>query len=190
MMNGVIKEELKAIVGEGRYLDSEEDLLLYSYDAFMVPGRPEVVLLPISTDEVSMIMKVAYREHIPVTARGAGTNLTGGSIPTHGGISMVFTKMNKILNIDKENRFAVVQPGLINMKFQKELVKFKLYYPRIPGQWQLQPWGVMWLKMRADQGQLSMVLPRTIFSDWRLSLLLGMFYELGVKPSKMLPDTT
>ncbi|MEK6621364.1 MAG: FAD-binding protein, partial [Planctomycetota bacterium] len=133
MMNGVIKEELKAIVGEGRYLDSEEDLLLYSYDAFMVPGRPEVVLLPISTDEVSMIMKVAYREHIPVTARGAGTNLTGGSIPTHGGISMVFTKMNKILNIDKENRFAVVQPGLINMEFQKELVKFKLYYPPDPG---------------------------------------------------------
>ena len=133
MMNGVIKEELKAIVGEGRYLDSEEDLLLYSYDAFMVPGRPEVVLLPISTDEVSMIMKVAYREHIPVTARGAGTNLTGGSIPTHGGISMVFTKMNKILNIDKENRFAVVQPGLINMEFQKELVKFRLYYPPDPG---------------------------------------------------------
>ena len=57
MLSQVIKDELKALVGKGRYLDSDEDLLLYSYDAFMVQGKPEAVLLPVSTEEVSQIMK-------------------------------------------------------------------------------------------------------------------------------------
>ena len=78
-------------------------------------------------------MKAASRERIPVTARGAGTNLAGGSVPTRGGIVLVFTKMNKILEISKENRIAVVQPGVINMEFQKELTKQGLYYPPDPG---------------------------------------------------------
>jgi glycolate oxidase len=120
-------------VGEGRYFDNQEDLLMYSYDAFMVKGMPEVVLLPVSTEEVSRIMKVASREKIPVTPRGAGTNLTGGSVPTRGGMTLAFTKMNRILDIDKENRNAVVQPGVINMEFQKELAKKGLYYPPDPG---------------------------------------------------------
>src|SRR4030042_1526053 len=133
MLSQALKEELKAIVGQSRYLDSKEDLITYSYDAFMVQGQPEVVLLPITTEEVSKIMKVASREKIPVTARGAGTNLTGGSVPTQGGIVLSFTKMNKILSIDKENRVAVLQPGVVNMDFQKELTKHGLYYPPDPG---------------------------------------------------------
>jgi glycolate oxidase len=133
MLSKTIKDELKAIVGEGRYFDNQEDLLMYSYDAFMVKGMPEVVLLPVSTEEVSRIMKVASREKIPVTPRGAGTNLTGGSVPTRGGMTLAFTKMNRILDIDKENRNAVVQPGVINMEFQKELAKKGLYYPPDPG---------------------------------------------------------
>ncbi len=133
MLSQAIKDELKAIVGEGGYFDSPEDLLLYSYDAFMVPGLPDAALLPLSTDQVSRIMKVASRERIPVTPRGAGTNLTGGSIPTRRGIVLAFTRMNRILQIDKENRIAVVQPGVINMEFQKELAKVGLYYPPDPG---------------------------------------------------------
>jgi glycolate oxidase len=133
MLSQALKEELKAIVGQSRYLDSKEDLITYSYDAFMVQGQPEIVLFPIRTEEVSKIMEVASRERIPVTPRGAGTNLTGGSVPTRGGIALVFTKMNKILNVDKENRVAVLQPGVINMEFQKELSKHGLYYPPDPG---------------------------------------------------------
>lgn len=133
MLSQVVKDELKNIVGEGRYFDNPEDLLLYSYDAFMVPGLPEAAMLPVSTEEISRIMRVASRERIPVTARGAGTNLAGGSVPTRGGIVLVFTKMNKILEISKENRIAVLQPGVINMEFQKELTKRGLYYPPDPG---------------------------------------------------------
>jgi glycolate oxidase len=133
MLSQTVKNELKAIVDEGRYFDNKEDLLMYSYDAFMVKEVPEVVLLPVRTEEVSQIMKVASREKIPVTARGAGTNLTGGSVPIRKGIVMSFTKMNKILKIDKENRVAVLQPGVINMEFQKELARLGLYYPPDPG---------------------------------------------------------
>jgi len=133
MLGQAVKDELRTIVGEGRYFDNEEDLLLYSYDSFTVQAMPEAALLPVSTDEVSRIMKVAAREKIPVTARGAGTNLAGGSVPVRGGIVLVFTKMNRILEIDKVNRVAVVQPGVINMEFQKELAKQGLYYPPDPG---------------------------------------------------------
>jgi glycolate oxidase len=132
MLSREVKKELRAIVGEERFLDQKEDLITYSYDAFMVQGQPDVVLLPITTEEVSEIMNVASREKIPVTARGAGTNLTGGSVPTQGGIVLCFTKMNKILSIDKENRVAVLQPGVVNMDFQKELTKYGLYYPPDP----------------------------------------------------------
>jgi glycolate oxidase len=133
MISNEVKNELKAIVGKERFLDEKEDLLIYSYDAFMVKGQPDVVLFPVTTEEVSRIMKVASREKIPVTPRGAATNLTGGSVPTHGGIALVFTKMNKILEIDKANRVAVVQPGVVNMDLQKELAKQGLYYPPDPG---------------------------------------------------------
>lgn len=133
MLSGAVKDELRAIVGGERFLDAREDLLLYSYDAFMIQGLPEAALLPVSTEEVSRIMKVASRERIPVTARGAGTNLAGGSVPTRGGIALVFTRMNKILEIDKANRVAVVQPGVINMDLQNELAKRGLYYPPDPG---------------------------------------------------------
>jgi len=133
MLRIEVKKELQSIVGAERYLDEKEDLMIYSYDAFMVKSQPEAVLLPVATGEVSEIMKVASREKIPVTARGAGTNLTGGSVPVRGGISLVFTKMNKILEIDKENRVAVVQPGVVNMDLQKELGRYGLYYPPDPG---------------------------------------------------------
>ena len=101
MLSNELKSELRGIVGADRYLDEKEDLLIYSYDAFMVKGQPDVVLFPVTTEEVSKIMKVATREKIPVTPRGAATNLTGGSVPTRGGIALVFTKMNKILDIEK-----------------------------------------------------------------------------------------
>lgn len=133
MLDQKVKKELKAVVGDRRYIDNQEDLLLYSYDGFTVQAMPEAVLLPVSTEEVSRIMRVACREKIPVTARGAGTNLAGGSVAVKGGIVLVFTKMNQILEIDKASRAAVVQPGVVNMELQKELARQGLYYPPDPG---------------------------------------------------------
>jgi glycolate oxidase len=132
MIDQSVREELKEIVSEKGYFDQKETLASYSYDAFTFEGEPEIVLLPRTTEEVSRILAVASREKIPVTARGAGTNLTGGSVPTRGGIVIVFTRMNKILRIDKEDRLAVVQPGVVNMDFQKALAKHGLFFPPDP----------------------------------------------------------
>ncbi len=132
MISESVKEELKKIVGDDGLYDHEEALVSYSYDAFTFEGMPEMVLFPKTTEEVSAIMKVASRENIPVTARGGGTNLTGGSVPSRGGIVLVLTKMNRIIEIDKENRTATVEPGLINMDFQKELTKYNLFFPPDP----------------------------------------------------------
>jgi len=88
-----IAKELKKIVGDKNYLDTPEDLMNYSYDAFTTEARPEAVLLPLTTEQVSDIMKVAYREKIPVTPRGAGTNISGGSVPMRKGVVLAFTRM-------------------------------------------------------------------------------------------------
>ena len=141
MLSETIKDELITIVGKDRYFDQKEDLITYSYDAFMVEGQPEAVVFPLTTEEVSKIMAVASREKIPVTARGSGTNLTGGSVPTRGGIVLVFTKMNKILKIDKENRIAVLQPGVINTEFQKQLARYGLFYPPDPASMDISTMG-------------------------------------------------
>jgi glycolate oxidase len=141
MLTKAVKDELRAIVGADKVLDHKEALISYSYDAFMVQKEPEVVLFPLTTEEVSRIMAVASRERIPVTARGSGTNLTGGSIPAQGGIVLTFTKMNRILEIDKENRIAILQPGVLNMEFQRTLAKHGLFYPPDPASMEIATMG-------------------------------------------------
>ncbi len=131
MEERIAKEFLK-IVGEENYLDTPEDLINYSYDAYVPETQPEIVLLPSSTEQVSAIMKVAYREWIPVTPRGAGTNISGGSVPKKGGIVLAFTRMNRILEINEEDRLAVVQPGVVNVHLQDKASKVRLFYPPDP----------------------------------------------------------
>lgn len=132
MLDRQIALELQQIVGHGGYLDDPEDLINYSYDAYFPEARPDAVLLPESTGHVARIMKLAHREGIPVTARGAGTNITGGSVPVRGGIVLSFTLMNRILEIDQQDRYAVVQPGVINADLQAEVAKLGLFYPPDP----------------------------------------------------------
>ncbi len=123
---GMKKEELfarlKEIVGEENVLFSEMDLTLYGYDASMERGRPDVVVLPGSTEEVSRIMALAHEDRIPVVGRGSGTNLSGGTIPTRGGIVVHFSRMNRILEIDLPNRTVIVEPGVITLDLQNRLL--------------------------------------------------------------------
>jgi len=79
MLRESVAQELRHIVGERNYLDSREDLLSYSYDSSVEEAVPEAVLLPSTTEQISEIMKTACREAIPVTPRGAGTNLERGN---------------------------------------------------------------------------------------------------------------
>jgi glycolate oxidase len=121
-------DRLKGIVGEENVLFSDMDLTLYGYDASMERGRPDVVVLPGSTQEVSKIMALAHEDRIPIIGRGSGTNLSGGTIPTRGGIVAHFSRMNQILEIDTANRTVTVQPGVITLDLQNRLLSEGFLY--------------------------------------------------------------
>jgi len=124
---------LEKIVGKENLLASREALRVYSYDATTNwEHEPDVVVFPSSANEISLSLKLANREKIPVTPRGGGTNASGGSIPINGGILLCTTKMNKILKIDKENLCAVVEPGLILQDLTLRLARDGLFFPPDP----------------------------------------------------------
>jgi glycolate oxidase len=108
------------------------DLVLYSYDAAQVSHRPDCVVFPESTREVSELVKVCARHNLPITPRGAGTGYVGGSVPVKGGLVMVLTRMNRLLEINKEELYAEVEPGIINYDFGQILAGESLFYPPDP----------------------------------------------------------
>ena len=107
--------ELQDIVGKAAVLCEPEDLLAFEYDGSIDKALPQVVVFPASTEEVSRVVAVAHREGVPVVPRGAGTGLSGGSVALRGGIVVAVTRMKKILQIDRENRVALVEPGVTNL---------------------------------------------------------------------------
>lgn len=135
LVKNPIIESLKSILGKDNVLANMEDLYCYAYDATAIGNDlylPDVVVLPSTKEQVSEIMKLANRHNIPVLARGAGTNLVGGCIPLKGGIIIHFSKMNKILDIDRDNLVCTVQPGVVIEKLQQEVEKLGLFYPPDP----------------------------------------------------------
>src|SRR5207248_5301721 len=88
--------ELSDVIGARYVLHTPYDLMLYEYDASIDRCRPDIVVLPASTEDVATIVKIAARYKVPVVPRGAGTGLSGGAIPVYGGIVVVFSRMNRI----------------------------------------------------------------------------------------------
>lgn len=107
--------KLSDLLGPRGYLVRQEDLALYEYDGGVDKARPEMVVFPRSTEDVVSIVKMARDYNIPIVGRGAGTGLSGGSIPRAGGIVISFARMNRILEIDLPNERAVLQPGVVNL---------------------------------------------------------------------------
>jgi glycolate oxidase len=141
MERGNMVEEVAQIVGRENVLASEMDLMLYGYDASLYKGRPDCIVLPGSTEEVSKIVKLAHREGIPIVARGSGTNLSGGSIPARGGIVLHFSRMNRIVEIDIPNQRAVVEPGLFTLTFKNELARHGFVYQPDPASEKVSTFG-------------------------------------------------
>ena len=128
MLTRELMEELGRVVGKRWFLTEKEDLATYSYDVFIRQFQPDAVILPGNRDEVSEIMKIASREKLKIIPRGAGTNLCGTSVARQGGIIMALNRLNRILEVDRNNRCAVVQPGVVNGLLQKEAAKAGLMY--------------------------------------------------------------
>jgi len=136
---GKVTEEVMAllteIVGDKNVLTGD-DRYDYSRDETLElkPVFPEVVVKPEDTGSVAKVVKLAGERRIPVTPRGGGTGLSGGAVPIYGGIVLSLEKMNKILEIDKENFAATVEPGVVLSDFYQAVEECGLYYPLYPGE--------------------------------------------------------
>jgi glycolate oxidase len=124
--------KIEAIVGRKHVTTADEDLLCYAYDATNRHFRPDAVAFPGNTDEVSAIMKVANESRFFVIPRGAGTGMSGGALAVQGGLVMVMTRFNRILEIDSNNLVAEVEPGVVTGHFQEMVEKQGLFYPPDP----------------------------------------------------------
>ncbi len=132
MLKPSVLKELKSIVGPANFSASPEELVVYSYDATQRESIPWAVVRPLTSREISEIIKLANRERFPVVPRGAGTGMSGGSIPIQGGVVLSLERMNHILEIDEQDFIAVVEPGVITGDLQREVESRGLFYPPDP----------------------------------------------------------
>ncbi|HTE85244.1 MAG TPA: FAD-linked oxidase C-terminal domain-containing protein, partial [Dehalococcoidia bacterium] len=125
-------QELESIVGAAQVHAGRAELFAYSYDGTFQQARPDFVVTPATTDEVSALLRLASRETLAVIPRGAGTSLSGGTIPVGGGLVIGLARMNQILEIDQVNTLARVQAGVVTGEFQAAVEERGLFYPPDP----------------------------------------------------------
>ncbi|MFO0933167.1 MAG: FAD-linked oxidase C-terminal domain-containing protein [Planctomycetota bacterium] len=124
---------LEAVVGAAHVVRPGPDLDRFSHDESEdLFAAPEVAVRPGSTAEVAAVLALAHRERVPVTPRAAGTGLSGGALPLHGGIVLSVERMDRILEVDEANLVAVVQPGVVTERLQQDVEARGLYYPPDP----------------------------------------------------------
>jgi glycolate oxidase len=124
--------ELKSLLGDAGVLDRAEDLTLYEFDGSVEKGRPDLVVFPRTTEEVSRIVKLAKQYEVPVVGRGAGTGLSGGALARGGGVMLAFVRMNRILEVDVRECRAVVQPGVVNTDITRAVESAGLFFAPDP----------------------------------------------------------
>src|SRR5882757_3596319 len=131
-MNSNLVREFENLLDTASVLYRPEDLLLYEYDGSVEKGRPNLVVFPTTTEQVSRIVKLAAEHHLPIVGRGAGTGLSGGALARTGGVMIVFARMNRIIELDAENQRAVVQPGVVNYELTRAAEPHGLYFAPDP----------------------------------------------------------
>ncbi|WP_420864678.1 FAD-binding oxidoreductase [Halarcobacter anaerophilus] len=122
-----------SIVGKENVYSDKAHKIAYCYDATKERFEPDAVVFPRDEQDVSKVLKYCNEHKIVIVPRGAGSGFTGGALPSNGGIILSLERhMNKLLEIDMENMVGVVQPGLVNMQFQKAVEEVGLFYPPDP----------------------------------------------------------
>src|SRR5262245_53137788 len=115
-------DRLQQIVGRENVLTAPSDLLVYECDGFTVEkNKPDVVVFPTSTEQVVEIVKACNEFDVPFLPRGAGTSLAGGCLPVGGGVMITLSKMKRILEVNLRDRYAIVEPGVVNLWLTRHL---------------------------------------------------------------------
>jgi glycolate oxidase len=125
-------EQLVDLLGEDAVLHRPEDLIVYEYDYGLDRAVPRAVVFPRTAGEVAKVVKCARRLGVSVVARGAGTGISGGAVPVQGGIVVALSRMRSILDVDVDNRLAIVEPGVVNLSISKAAEPFGLFFAPDP----------------------------------------------------------
>ena len=127
-------DRFKELVGDGNVFEEEVDRFNYAYDAAVLePKIPALVVKPNRRDQLGDIVKICNENKLPLTVRGSGTNLSGGTIPEKGGVVLLTGGLNQILEINEEDMYAIVEPGVVTAKLAAEVASKGLFYPPDPG---------------------------------------------------------
>ena len=128
-----IISRLREIVGPENVLAARSDLLVYECDGFVIEkNSPDVVVFPRNTADISRIVKLCNASGVPFLPRGAGTSLAGGCLPVGGGVMIVLTRMKRILEINLRDRYAIVEPGVVNVWLTNALKGTGFHYAPDP----------------------------------------------------------
>ena len=133
-MNPNVIEDLVGLLGRSNVLVEREDLIPYSFDATAALRRvPEVVVFPRTTAEVASVLKLSQKHKFPVVARGSGSGLSGGSVPTEGSVVVCLVKLDRILEVDARNFTLRAEAGVLTQAVYDAADNAGLFYPPDPG---------------------------------------------------------
>lgn len=132
-LSQTVINELSTFVGAENVLISDEDRICYAYDAQSVECLPDAIVRPADAGQIAAVISLANQERFPVAPRGAGSGLSGGSVPARGGVVLDLTRMNRVIEIDPANLHATVEPGVITASLAREAEKLGLLYAPDPG---------------------------------------------------------
>jgi len=126
-------DSLRRVVGDDGILSAHADLMVYECDGYVIDkNSPDVVVFPRTTEQVAQVVRSCNEAEVPFVPRGAGTSLAGGCLSVGGGVMIVLTRMNRILEINLRDRFAVVEPGVVNVWLTRALKGSGYHYAPDP----------------------------------------------------------
>jgi glycolate oxidase subunit GlcD len=179
-----ITPKIKEIVGNENVFDDRVECISYSRDLSVHEGIPDVVVFANTTEQISAIMRLANESKMPVTVQGSGTATTGASLPVEGGILLDVHKMNNILEINKDNFYARVEPGVICKQLNDELAKQKLMFPPNPGSEAIATIGGMMSTNSSGHRAVKYGTARDYVKDMQVVLADGTVIRTGFKTPK------
>jgi len=177
-------KEITQIVGPENVFHDRVECVSYSRDLSVHEGIPDMVVFAHTTEQISAIMRLANQEKTPVTIQGSGTATTGASLPVEGGILLDVHKMNSIIEIDKDNFFARVEPGVICNQLNAKLAKQNLMFPPNPGSEAIATIGGMMSTNSSGHRAVKYGTARDYVKALKVVLADGTVIETGFKTPK------
>lgn len=132
MISKTLLKELSGIIGKKYLMTTQKDMVEFAADATKIAHMPDVVAFPENSEQISRILRLATENGFPVVPRGAGTGMSGGAVPVHGGVVLAMDRLNRILSVDRDNLIAKAEPGVITADLQQAVEAQGLFYPPDP----------------------------------------------------------